>query len=86
MFLMTKDAEHFFKCFLAILDFFVEEFLFSSILYFLKLVYLDCWYLTSCLLCICWISDLCGYRLSEDLFPICRLALQSFWLLFHKVP
>jgi hypothetical protein len=62
--LMTKDVEHFFKCFSAIQYFSVENSLFSSVLHFY-------WgLLNSWVLFICWVC-----MLGKDLFPICWLLL-----------
>lgn len=40
---MTKDVEHFFKCFSVICEFFFENIMFSSISYFLIRLFFDAW-------------------------------------------
>jgi hypothetical protein len=72
----TTPGEHFFKCFLTIWNLFVENSLFSSVPHF-KLSYLGCWCLTSWALYIFWILASVRCRVSEDVFPNCRLLFCS---------
>jgi hypothetical protein len=80
---MTKDDEHFFRCFLVIEDSSVENFLFSTVFHFqwVSLYILD-------------IIPLLDVELVETFFPICRLLICPFDCVFclieafrfHDVP
>jgi hypothetical protein len=56
--LMAKNVDHFFKCFSAIWDSSMKNFLFRSVPYF-QLNCLVGWCLVSWVLCISWILALC---------------------------
>jgi hypothetical protein len=83
--LMTKDFEHFFKCFLAIQDSSVVKSLFSSIPHFLIVLFgfLEVCFLSSLYILV--ISPLSDVGLVKIFFPIYRLQICSIDCLFLKL-
>jgi len=78
IFLITKDTEHFFKCFSVMRDSSVENSLFSSVPHFLNWVIYLCicyLFLVSNFLSSSCILDIALCRVNDDPFPICRLCV-----------